>query len=78
MGSAFERVVDAALDERGSGYWAAAAVGWLEAGFPAALYRDGLQRVLSDKRIAQRSRQVAARILAREFPEAVARRVQPG
>jgi hypothetical protein len=77
-GLGFERVVAAALDERSSGYWAAAAIAWLEAGFPAAGYRDDLRRVLSDKRVDQHARQVAARILAREFPQPVGCRVQPG
>jgi hypothetical protein len=67
-GLGFENVVEAALDGRASGYWAEQAIAWLDAGFPAARYRGGLRRVLSDKRVGQRSRQAAARILARELP----------
>ena len=75
-GLGFERVVDAAFDERAGAHWAGLAIAWIDAGFPAAFYRDGLQQVLSDKRIDQRARQAAGRILAREFP--LARRPQPG
>ena len=70
----FEDVVDAVLDERTSTHWAEKAVEWLDAGFPAARYQSGLRRVLTDKRVGQRARQTAARILAREFPGPV----QPG
>jgi hypothetical protein len=70
----FEDVVGAALAGRASGYWAEQAIAWLDAGFPADAYRDGLRRALSDKGIGQRSRQTAARILARELPGPV----QPG
>jgi hypothetical protein len=76
-GLGFERVVGAALDVRASGYWAARAIAWLEAGFPAAGYRDGLARVRADRRVAQRARQQAARIAAREFPGPAACPVQP-
>lgn len=59
----FERVVGAALD--GSGYWAAFAITWLENGFPLAGHTDALRRVTTDKkRVAQRPRQTAARLLA--------------
>jgi hypothetical protein len=68
-GLGFEEVMRAALDGRASGYWAAKAIAWLDAGFPAARYRDGLRRVLSDKGVSQRARQAAARILARELPK---------
>jgi len=53
---------------------AGAAAGWLDAGFPAARYEGSLRRVVADERVGQRARQVAARILAREFPGPV----QPG
>jgi hypothetical protein len=66
-GLGFEAVVAAALGE-GGGYWAEKAVGWLDAGFPAAGQQDGLRRVVADKRVGQRARQLAARILARGFP----------
>ena len=58
----------AALDWHASGYWPEKAIAWLDAGFPAARYQGGLQRLLADKRVGQRARQTAARILAREFP----------
>jgi hypothetical protein len=67
-GLGFEDVVGAALDGRASSYWAEQAIAWLDAGFPAARQEGGLRRVLADKRVGQRARQVAARILAREFP----------
>jgi hypothetical protein len=67
-GLGLEAVVGAALDQRASGYWAEKAIAWLDSGFPAARYQDGLRRVLGDKRVGQRARQVAARIVAREFP----------
>jgi hypothetical protein len=70
----FEDVVGAALDGRASAHWAEKAVAWLDAGFPADSCQGGLRRVLTDKRISQRARQTAARILAREFPGPV----QPG
>jgi hypothetical protein len=73
-GLGFGDVVDAALDVRASGYWAEKAIAWLDAGFPAARYRGGLRRVLADKRVGQRARQTAARILARDLPGPV----QPG
>lgn len=76
-GLGFERVVDAAFDERASAHWAGSAIAWIEAGFPARWYGDGLQRVLSDKRIDQRARQAAGRILAREFPLARRLSAQP-
>jgi hypothetical protein len=60
----FERVVAAALDKRSSGYWAAHAIAWLDAGFPAARYQDALRRVVTDKRVSQRARQAAWRILS--------------
>jgi hypothetical protein len=61
----FERVLDAALDERGSGRWTAYAIAWLDDGFPTVWYRDALRRILTDKkRVDQRSRQAAARLLA--------------
>jgi hypothetical protein len=63
-GLGLEDVVDAALDGRASGYWAEKAVAWLDAGFPAARHQGGLQRVLADKRVGQRARHVAARLLA--------------
>jgi hypothetical protein len=71
-GLGFGDVVDAGLE--GSGHWAEKAIAWLEAGFPAAGCQGGLRRVLSDKRVSQRARQTAARILACEFPGPV----QPG
>lgn len=63
-GLGLERVVAAALDERSSAHWAAHAIAWLDAGFPAAEYQDALRRVLADKRISQRARQAAGRILS--------------
>jgi len=72
-GLGFEDVVGAALGE-GGGYWAEKAVAWLDAGFPAAGQQGGLRRVVADKGAGQRARQMAARILAREFPGPV----QPG
>lgn len=68
----FERVVGAALDERSSAHWAAHAVAWLDAGFPTAEYQVALRRVLADKRLSQRARQTAGRILARDFPKPIA------
>jgi hypothetical protein len=67
-GLGFEDVVDAGLAWGGSGYWAEKAIAWLDSGFPAARFQSGLKLVLADKRVGQRARQVAARILAREFP----------
>lgn len=68
-GLAFERVVDAALDERSSGHWAADAIAWLNDGFPVVWYRDALRRIVTDKkRVDQRSRQAAARLLAHGPP----------
>jgi len=66
----FERVLSTALDYGSSGYWAELGIAWLEAGFPATGYRDELRRAAGDRRVAQRARQAAGRILAREFPEA--------
>lgn len=73
-GLGLEDVVGTALGWRASGYWAEKAIAWLDAGFPAARYQGGLQRLLADKRVGQWARQTAARILAREFPSPV----QPG
>lgn len=73
-GLGFEAVVDAALAWRASGYWTERAIAWLDAGFPAAGYEGALRRLLSDKRLSQRARQTAARVLVREFPGPV----QPG
>ena len=67
-GLGFEDVVGAALAWRAGGYWAEQAIAWLNAGFPAARYQAGLRQLLSDKRLSQQARQVAARVLAREFP----------
>ena len=67
-GLGFADVAGAALAWRGSAYWTEKAIAWLNAGFPAAGHQDGLRRVLADKHVGQRPRQVAVRILAREFP----------
>jgi hypothetical protein len=67
-----ERVVGAALDERSSPHWTAHAISWLYAGFPTAEFQDALCRVLADKRNSQRARQMAWRILARDFPRPIA------
>jgi hypothetical protein len=67
-GLGFEDVLAGALSGSGSGYWAERAIAWLEAGFPTQGYRQELQLVVAGKRVPQRARQVAARILARDFP----------
>jgi hypothetical protein len=67
-GLGFADVVGVALSWRGSAYWTEKAIAWLDTGFPAAGHQDGLRRVLAEKRVGQRARQVAARILARESP----------
>jgi hypothetical protein len=57
---AFERGVDAALDKRASGHWAAFAIAWLKDGFPVAGHTDALRRIVTEKRselISVRARQ---------------------
>jgi hypothetical protein len=62
---AFERVVGAALDTRAGGHWAACAITWLKDGFPVAGHTDALRRIITEKkRVDQRSRPAAARLLA--------------
>ena len=65
----FERVVGAALDMRAGGHWAACAIAWLKDGYPLAGHTDALSRVITEKkRVDQRSRQAAARLLAARSP----------
>jgi hypothetical protein len=69
-GLAFERVVGTALDERASGYWAASAIAWLKDGYPVAGHADALRRIVTEKkRVDQRSRQAAFRLLANAHPD---------
>lgn len=62
-GLGFANVVSAALGWRGSSYWVEKAIAWIDAGFPAAGHQDSLRRVLAEKRVSQRARQTAARVL---------------
>jgi hypothetical protein len=61
---AFERVVGAALDTRAGGHWTACAITWLKDGFPVTGHTGALRRIITEKkRVDQRSRQTAARLL---------------
>ncbi|RZQ61439.1 hypothetical protein [Amycolatopsis suaedae] len=60
-----ERVLGAALHRDSSGHWTTRAIAWIDAGFPFAGCRDALIQAASDRRVPQRARQTAARILTR-------------
>jgi len=61
---ALEPMMDAALDDRVSREWAEKAIKWFESGFPTVWYLDALARVAGDRRVAQRARQTASRLVA--------------